>query len=138
MRLLAWAGVSLGRKRARSGGSIGQSTTGSNDDGGRCRTLPRRAPRMRDGDRQSINEIRTRSGGPVMNLENARNFLRRRQPVAVVAALLGGAMLTAAAVAPGLAADAVKQGLKLAFFCSGGDNDYQLTGIRAAKETAAK
>jgi ribose transport system substrate-binding protein len=73
-----------------------------------------------------------------MNLENARNFLRRRQPVAVVAALLGGAMLTAAAVAPGLAADAVKQGLKLAFFCSGGDNDYQLTGIRAAKETAAK
>jgi ribose transport system substrate-binding protein len=53
-------------------------------------------------------------------------------------AVLGGALLAAFAISPGTTAEAVKQGLRLAFFCSGGSNDYQLTGIRAAQETAAK
>jgi len=53
-------------------------------------------------------------------------------------AVLGGALLAAFAVSPATTAEAVKQGLRLAFFCSGGSNDYQLTGIRAAQETAAK
>src|SRR5262245_9142919 len=73
-----------------------------------------------------------------MTLENFRKFTHLRGAPVGVPAVLGRAMLTAAATSPGLAADAVKQGLTLAFFCSGGDNDYQLTGIRAAKETAAK
>ena len=73
-----------------------------------------------------------------MKLENLKMLTQLRGTSVAVAAGLGGAMLMAAAISPGLAADAVKQGLKLAFFCSGGDNDYQLTGIRAAKETAAK
>jgi ribose transport system substrate-binding protein len=55
-----------------------------------------------------------------------------------VPALMAGVLFAAAAISPAMTAEAVKQGLKLAFFCSGGDNDYQLTGIRAAKETAAK
>src|ERR1700749_3429868 len=132
-------GVSLGRKCARTSGSIGQTVSGSNDDDGYSRTLPQRPlPREPDGVPASRSLKTTRSGGRVMNLIELGKFLDRRQPAAVMAALLGGAMLTAAVVAPGLAAEAVKQGLKLAFFCSGGDNDYQLTGIRAAKETAAK
>src|ERR1700722_18893706 len=73
-----------------------------------------------------------------MKLENLKMLTQLRGTSVAVAAGLGGAMLMAAAMSPGLAADAVKQGLKLAFFCSGGGNDYQLTGIRAAKETAAK
>jgi ABC-type sugar transport system substrate-binding protein len=55
-----------------------------------------------------------------------------------IATVVGGTLLAAAVISPAMTAEAVKQGLKLAFFCSGGDNDYQLTGIRAAKETAAK
>ena len=55
-----------------------------------------------------------------------------------VPAVLGGALLAASAISPATTAEVVKQGLRLAFFCSGGSNDYQLTGIRAAKETAAK
>ena len=55
-----------------------------------------------------------------------------------VPAVLGGALLAASAISPATTAEVVKQGLRLAFFCSGGSNDYQLTGIKAAKETAAK
>ncbi len=73
-----------------------------------------------------------------------RSYLRRvfasprtRAAVALAAVVSTGAALAAIA-APAAAAEAVKQGLRLAFFCSGGSNDYQLTGIKAAQETAAK
>ena len=51
----------------------------------------------------------------------------------VATALGGGAMLAATASHP--AAAEVKQGLRLAFFASGGDNDYQIAGINAANDT---
>lgn len=54
----------------------------------------------------------------------------------VATALGGGAMLAATASHP--AAAEVKQGVRLAFFASGGDNDYQIAGINAANDTAKK
>jgi ribose transport system substrate-binding protein len=64
--------------------------------------------------------------------------LARTRPFAAAAAFVGGALLAVAVISPAATADAVKEGLRLAFFCSGGSNDYQLTGIKAAQETAAK
>jgi ribose transport system substrate-binding protein len=69
-----------------------------------------------------------------------RRFLKlplQRTSVAIPA-FLGGALLAATAISPAMTAEVVKQGLRIAFFCSGGSNDYQLTGIRAAKETSTK
>jgi ribose transport system substrate-binding protein len=53
-------------------------------------------------------------------------------------AALGLGAMVAAAVAPPATAAGVKHGLKLAFFASGGDNDYQLAGLKAATDTAKR
>ena len=64
--------------------------------------------------------------------------LARTRPISAAAAIVVAALLAVAVMSPAATADAVKEGLRLAFFCSGGSNDYQLTGIQAAQETAAK
>jgi ribose transport system substrate-binding protein len=54
-----------------------------------------------------------------------------------IVTVVGGTLLAAALISPAMSAE-VKPGLKLAFFASGGDNDYQIAGLQAATDGAKK